>query len=139
MLVHRRPLLDQWIAQLALFLGLAPGEIGRIGGGVRRLTGTLDVAMLQSLMKADAVDELVAGYGHVVIDECHHVPAVTFERVLSEVRARFITALTATLSRSAPSRSGSSCVAPRLLRRPKRAEGSRASTPRSRETTRGTP
>ena len=98
-LVHRKLLLDQWVAQLGLFLGVPAAEIGRIGGGVRRPTGTLDVAMLQSLLKTDAVDDLVAGYGHVVIDECHHVPAVCFERVLSSVRARFITALTATLAR----------------------------------------
>ena len=95
-LVHRKPLLEQWVAQLALFLRVAPSEIGRIGGGRRRPNGRLDVAMLQSLVHKGVVDDLVAGYGHVVVDECHHVPAVTFERVLNEVRARFVTGLTAT-------------------------------------------
>ncbi len=95
-LVHRRPLLDQWIAQLALFLGLQQADIGQIGGGRRRPNGRLDVAMLQSLARGGAVDDAVAGYGHVIVDECHHVPAVSFERVLSEVKARHLTGLTAT-------------------------------------------
>jgi superfamily II DNA or RNA helicase len=32
-LVHRKPLLDQWVAQLALFLDKEPREIGQIGLG----------------------------------------------------------------------------------------------------------
>ena len=93
-LVHRKPLLDQWVAQLALFLGKE--QIGQIGAGKKRPTGEVDVAMIQSLIRFGRVADLVAGYGHVVVDECHHVPAVSFERVLSEVRARFVTGLTAT-------------------------------------------
>lgn len=95
-LVHRRPLLDQWVNQLALFLGVAPSEIGQIAGGRRKPNGCLDVAMIQSLVRRDAVDDLVARYGHVVVDECHHIPAVSFERVLGQVRARYVTGLTAT-------------------------------------------
>jgi len=98
-LVHRQPLLDQWVAQLALFLGLDSKDIGRIGGGRRKPNGRLDVAMIQSLVRKDNVNELVASYGHVIVDECHHLPAVSFERVLAEVRARFITGLTATPQR----------------------------------------
>ena len=98
-LVHRQPLLDQWIAQLATFLGVAPASIGRIGGGVHRATGKVDVAMIQSLVRKDDVADLVTRYGHVVVDECHHIPAVSFERVLSEVRARYVTGLTATPKR----------------------------------------
>jgi len=95
-LVHRKPLLDQWVAQLALFLGKEPKEIGQIGAGKNRPTGEVDVAMIQSLIRLGRVADLVAGYGHIVVDECHHVPAVSFERVLSEVKARFVTGLTAT-------------------------------------------
>ncbi len=94
-LVHRQPLLDQWIAQLSIFLGVEPKAIGQIGAGKRAPTGRLDVAMLQSLVREGQVDDVVATYGHVIVDECHHVPAVSFERVLSEVKARFITGLTA--------------------------------------------
>lgn len=98
-LVHRRPLLEQWVAQLAIFLGRPPAEIGRIGAGKSKPNGMLDVAMLQSLVRGDRVNDLIAGYGHVIVDECHHVPAVSFERVMREVKARFVTGLTATPQR----------------------------------------
>src|SRR5262245_1912800 len=55
-----------------------------------------DVAMLQSLVRDGGVDEMTAGYGHVIVDECHHLPAVSFERVLAEVKARCVVGLTAT-------------------------------------------
>ena len=95
-LVHRKPILDQWVAQLAMFLGMDTKSIGRIGAGKLKATGQVDIAMMQSLVRRERVADLVAGYGHVIVDECHHVPAVSFERVLSEVKARFITGLTAT-------------------------------------------
>ena len=94
-LVHLRPLLEQWIAQLAMFLDVDPRSIGRIGGGKRRPSGVIDVAMVQSLVREDMVADRVAGYGHVVVDECHYVSASSFEQVLSEVRARYVTGLTA--------------------------------------------
>ena len=95
-IVHRTPLLDQWRAQIGVFLDLNPAHIGQIGGGKRKAKGVVDVAMIQSLVRRDEVDPIVAEYGHVVVDECHHVPAVSFERVMREVRARFVTGLTAT-------------------------------------------
>ena len=98
-LVHLRPLLEQWVAQLAMFLDVDPRSIGRIGDGKRRATGVIDVAMFQSLVRGGTVADLVAGYGHVVVDECHHVSASSFEQVLSEVRARYVTGLTATPKR----------------------------------------
>ena len=98
-LVHRKPLLDQWVAQLASLLEMEPKNIGHIGGGKRSVTGEIDVAMIQSLGSGGEVDELVSKYGHVVVDECHHVPAVSFERVLAAVRARYLLGLTATPDR----------------------------------------
>ena len=98
-LVHRRPLLDQWVAQLSMFLGIEEKEIGQIGGGRRKPNGHLDVAMIQSLVRKENIDDIVATYGHVIVDECHHVPAVSFERVLSEVKARYVIGLTATPER----------------------------------------
>ncbi len=95
-LVHRQPLLDQWVAQLAMFLGVPEKEIGRIGGGRRKPGGRIDVATIQSLSRDGRVDDIVATYGHVIVDECHHVPAVSFERVLSEIKARYVLGLTAT-------------------------------------------
>lgn len=95
-LVHRHPLLDQWMAQLSMFLGIDGSEIGQIGGGKRKPNGRLDVAMIQSLVRGSCVDDIVETYGHVIVDECHHVPAVSFERVLSAVKARYVIGLTAT-------------------------------------------
>ncbi|MGQ0506797.1 MAG: DEAD/DEAH box helicase family protein [Myxococcaceae bacterium] len=98
-LVHRKPLLDQWIAQLAMFFAIEEKDIGQIGGGKRKPNGRLDVAMIQSLVRKEKVDDFVAGYGQVIVDECHHLPAVSFERVLSEVKARYLVGLTATPQR----------------------------------------
>ena len=98
-LVHRKPLLDQWIDQLALFLGLDPGDIGQIGAGKSKPNGRLDVAMLQSLVRKGSVSDLVTGYGQVIQDEAHHCPAISFERVLTEVKAKFVVGLTATPQR----------------------------------------
>ncbi len=95
-LVHRKELLDQWIARLSLFLGVDPREIGRIGAGKNKPNGLLDVAMTRSLVRKDEINDIVAGYGQVIVDECHHLPAVSFERVLNEVNARYVVGLTAT-------------------------------------------
>jgi superfamily II DNA or RNA helicase len=95
-LVHRKPLVDQWVARLATFLDIDPKAIGAIGGGKKKATGRVDVAMFQSLVRGSRVQDLVAGYGQVIVDECHHVSAASFDRVLSEVKARFILGLTAT-------------------------------------------
>ena len=95
-LVHRKPLLEQWVAQLSLFLGTERKKIGQIGGGKQKPNGRIDVAMIQSLVRKDSVSDIVDKYGHVIIDECHHIPAVSFERVLAAVKARYVTALTAT-------------------------------------------
>lgn len=95
-LVHRRPLLEQWRAQLANFLEVDTTNIGQIGGGKDRHSGFIDVAMLQSLIKKGRVENLVTEYGQIIVDECHHLPAVTFEQVLRQIRARYIVGLTAT-------------------------------------------
>ena len=98
-IVHRQQLLAQWIVQLSHFLGIARNKIGQIGGGKNTRNGNLDVAMLQSLVHRGNVDEMVKEYGNIVVDECHHCPAFSFERVLSEARARYLTGFTATPQR----------------------------------------
>ncbi|MFZ2938612.1 MAG: DEAD/DEAH box helicase family protein [Candidatus Omnitrophota bacterium] len=95
-LVHRKPLMEQWRKQLSNFLGLDLEKIGQIGGGKDKATGILDVAMIQSLGDKGSVDDRVADYGFVVVDECHHIGAVSFERVMMEVKAKFVLGLTAT-------------------------------------------
>ncbi|MBN8248739.1 MAG: DUF559 domain-containing protein [Verrucomicrobia bacterium] len=98
-IVHRRQLLEQWVERLSDFLGVPAKSIGRLGGGRRRLTGGLDVALIQSLVRKGTVDDRVANYGHVIVDECHHVSAVSFEWVVRRARARFVTGLSATVTR----------------------------------------
>jgi len=98
-LVHRRQLLDQWIERLAAFLGIPAKSIGRIGGGRTRPTGLLDVAVIQSLVKKGVVDDRVADYGHLIVDECHHLSAHSFEQVARQAKARFVVGLSATVAR----------------------------------------
>jgi superfamily II DNA or RNA helicase/very-short-patch-repair endonuclease len=98
-LVHRQQLQEQWIDRLSAFLGLRPGEIGRLGSGRDDLTGRVDVALIQSFARKKEVDERIRGYGHLIVDECHHVPAHSFERVARAATARFVTGLSATVAR----------------------------------------
>ena len=98
-LVHRRQLLDQWIERLAAFLDIPATSIGRIGGGRSRPTGLLDVAIIQSLVRKGVVDDRVGEYGHLIVDECHHVSAQSFERVARQAKARFVVGLSATVGR----------------------------------------
>lgn len=95
-LVHRQPLLDQWKKRLTNFLGISAKDIGEVGGGKDRRNGLLDVAMVQSLVRDATVVDWIASYGVVIVDECHHVPAVSIEKVLREVKARRVYGLTAT-------------------------------------------
>jgi hypothetical protein len=98
-LVHRRQLLDQWIERLSTFLDIPAKSIGRIGGGRTRPTGLLDVAVIQSLVKKGVVDDRVADYGHIIVDECHHLSARSFEQVARQTKARFVLGLSATVAR----------------------------------------
>jgi superfamily II DNA or RNA helicase len=98
-LVHRRQLMEQWAARLQSFLNLQKASIGRIGGGVRKPTGVIDIAMIQSLVHDGVVDDLIAGYGHLVVDECHHLSAVSFEKVARRAKAKFVLGLSATVAR----------------------------------------
>jgi superfamily II DNA or RNA helicase/very-short-patch-repair endonuclease len=98
-LVHRRQLLDQWIERLAAFLDVPAKSIGRIGGGRHKPTGLIDVAVIQSLVRKGVVDDCVAEYGHVIVDECHHLSAHSFEQVVRRAKARFVVGLSATVTR----------------------------------------
>lgn len=98
-LVHRRQLLDQWVERLSTFLDVPAKSIGRIGGGRSRPTGLVDVAIIQSLVKKGIVDDVVADYGQVIVDECHHLSAHSFEQVVRQAKARFLVGLSATVAR----------------------------------------
>ena len=95
-LVHREQLLEQWKEKLISCLDLHKDQIGTIKGGKFKLTNNIDVAMMQSLIKQNEVSEYVAQYGQVIIDECHHISAFSFETVLKNVKAKYVLGLTAT-------------------------------------------
>jgi len=98
-LVHRRQLLDQWVERLAAFLNVPPSSIGRIGGGRNKPTGQVDVAVIQSLVRRGVVDDRVGNYGHLIVDECHHLSAHSFEQVARRARPKFVLGLSATVTR----------------------------------------
>ena len=95
-LVHRTELLKQWQARLQSFLGVGKGVVGTIGGGKAKPTGQIDIAVMQSLSRQGEVNPLVENYGQVIVDECHHVGASSFDAILKRVKAKYVLGLTAT-------------------------------------------
>ena len=110
-LVHTSALLNQWKSALTKFLsfGYALPEqpkrrgrkkelsyIGQLGATKNTLNGKLDIAIIQSLGGKNGVKDVVRNYGMVLVDECHHVPALMFEQVLKSVNAKYVYGLTAT-------------------------------------------
>lgn len=113
-LVHRSQLMEQWKERLSQFLTvnevLPPQPkrrgrqkkreiIGLYGANKDTRSGIVDIAMLQSMGNADDIKPWICDYGMVIVDECHHVPAVSFEQVLKAVQAKYIYGLTATPKR----------------------------------------
>jgi len=100
-LVNRKELQSQWVERLAQFLEIDKKDIGRIGGGVQRANGRLDVALIQSLNRLDGIFlvNAVKGYGQIVVDECHAVSAPSFEKVLRVSSAKYVLGLSATVVR----------------------------------------
>ncbi len=82
-----------------MFLDTPMDQIGQVGGGKTKRTGVIDVAVIQSLHRKTEVKDFVAEYGHVIVDECHHLSAFTFEHVMPAVKAKFVVGLTATPTR----------------------------------------
>jgi len=83
----------------AAFLDIDPKLIGQIGGGKNRPTGSIDLATIQTLNRKGVVNDVVANYGHLIVDECHHLSAYSFERVARASKARYILGLSATPAR----------------------------------------
>ncbi|OGB68693.1 MAG: DEAD/DEAH box helicase [Burkholderiales bacterium RIFOXYC12_FULL_65_23] len=95
-LVHRTELLKQWQERLQAFLGVGKGVVGTIGGGKSRPTGKIDIAVMQSVSRQGEVNPLVERYGQVIVDECHHVGAASFDAILKRTKAKYVHGLTAT-------------------------------------------
>lgn len=113
-LTHRRQLLSQWTAKLAEFLEIdetlptlekkkgrkkKQSLIGQIGAGKSRPSGIIDIAIMQSVSRGEEAKEWIKHYGMVIVDECHHVPAFSFEQILKGVHAKYVYGLTATPTR----------------------------------------
>lgn len=113
-LVHRTQLLEQWAKSLSEFLTInevLPEQpkkrgkkkqisiIGRLGGGKNQLNGIVDIAVIQSLVSDGEVKDLVKDYGMIIVDECHHISAFSFESVLRAATAQYVYGLTATPTR----------------------------------------
>lgn len=114
-LVHTQALMQQWKKELEKFLIInekLPEEpvkrgrkkqrfvVGQLGGSKNSLSGIIDIAIMQSLISDSEVKPVVNNYGMVIVDECHHVSAVSFELILREIRSKYIYGLTATPQRS---------------------------------------
>lgn len=91
--------MDQWRVQLSKFLDIPAKEIGQIGAGKNKRTGKIDIAMLQTVQGRGKVKDYISDYGHIIVDECHHVSAFSFEQVLKQAKAKYVLGLTATLTR----------------------------------------
>lgn len=98
-IVNRTQLLKQWMDQLAIFLDIPRDSIGQFGSGKQSPTGVIDVATIQSLTYKGSVQSIITQYGQVIIDECHHLSALSFENFMQSIRAKYVYGLTATPKR----------------------------------------
>ena len=113
-LVHRQQLLSQWLERLTEFLRIdevlpeleekrgrkrKQNIIGHMSAGKNKLHGIIDVAIMQSLYSNGEVKEFIKQYGMIIVDECHHIPAFSFEQILKQSTAKYIYGLTATPAR----------------------------------------
>ena len=73
--------------------------IGQLGAGKNDLSGIIDIAVMQSLNRMGEVKECVKNYGMIIVDECHHISAFSFEQVLKSSNAKYVYGLTATPTR----------------------------------------
>ncbi|AXK49413.1 helicase [Aliarcobacter trophiarum LMG 25534] len=95
-IVNKNMLLDQWISRFVDYFGYKKSDIGFLGKSKNSLNGNIDIATMQSLNNSP---ELVKNYTQVIVDECHHIPALTFEQIVKNFCGKFILGLSATPNR----------------------------------------
>lgn len=95
-LVHRTELLKQWKEKLQSFLGVEKDIIGTMGGGKIKPTGIIDIAVMQTLTRREELCDRLDRYGQIIVDECHHLSAFSFEHILKRGKAKYVLGLTAT-------------------------------------------
>jgi superfamily II DNA or RNA helicase len=96
-IVHRKQLAEQWIESIQAFLGIPKKEIGMIGQGKGKVGNKITVAMIQSLSKKlEKQPDLTNSFGTVLIDECHHIPAETYNNTIAKLIPYYQYGLTAT-------------------------------------------
>lgn len=115
-LVNRKNLASQWEKKISEFLIIredisnldsssqkrikkVKSIVGIIGAGKNTANEIIDIALIQSLVKSDEVKDFVKNYGMIIVDECHHIAAFSFEQVLKTANAKFVYGLTATPAR----------------------------------------
>ena len=97
--VHRKLLADQWAERINQFLGIPKKEIGYYSGTKKKRTGIIDIAVMQSIAKKDKVEDWITDYGQIIVDECHHISATSFERIIRKCPAHYRLGLSATIVR----------------------------------------
>jgi superfamily II DNA or RNA helicase len=98
-LVHRKQLLDQWLERIQQFLTIPKAEIGCFSGTKKKRSGKIDIAVIQSLGRKDGIPEWIKDYGQIIVDECHHISAASFESVIRKCPAHYRLGLSATITR----------------------------------------
>ncbi len=98
-LVHRKQIYEQWLQSIEDFLGIKKKDIGQICANKKKLSKTITVAMMQSLVKLPALKDACQLFGTIIIDECHHIPAKTFRKLITAFNPYYLYGLTATPKR----------------------------------------
>lgn len=92
--VHTKELLYQWQERARQFLGVEPGLVG----DGKFILAPLTIGIVNSARKR--AEELVPHFGHLIVDECHRVPASLFTDVVSRFDCHYLLGLSATAYRS---------------------------------------
>lgn len=95
-IVNKTMLLDQWIDRFTEYFGYKKTDIGFLGKSKNKLNNKLDIATMQSLK--NNID-IIKNYSFVIVDECHHIPALTFEKIVKQFKGKYILGLSATPNR----------------------------------------